>query len=139
MPAVSALASLTRLDLFGARITDGGVSYLRTLTSLRHIELCGGGITDVGVGALAALPELRSLNISQNIGVTDSGVNHLCVLPVLESLNLSYTKVTIGCFAPLKLMASLTSLSLYGCHIPAKAVASLRGSLRHLQSLGYDP
>ena len=40
--------ALTRLDLFGSRMTDFGVRLCGT--SLRHIEMCGGGLTDEGVG-----------------------------------------------------------------------------------------
>ena len=138
MPAISTIASLTKLDLFGSRLTDFGVRFLRKLAALAHIEICGGGLTDNGVATLASLPAIRNLNVSQNGGITDEGVALLANLPVLEALNLSNTSVGVGALPSLQRITSLTSLALYSTTVPPSLSPSLKASLPRLITLGMD-
>ena len=82
MPAIAAITSLTKLDLFGSRLTDFGARFLGRssqlvappphltcspslplcmlgrLTNLRHLESCGGGLTDEGVKVRVTTPSM---------------------------------------------------------------------------------
>lgn len=139
MPALAAITSLTRLDLFGSRLTDFGVRFLAKLHHLRHIEICGGGLSDEGVRVLSSLTELRTMNLSQNGGVSDRSAAFLAELPVLESLNLSNTNIGVDALQWLRAITSLTSLALYSCAIPHSAAATLKAALPRLLTLGLDP
>ena len=138
MPAISTIASLTKLDLFGSRLTDFGVRFLRKLTALKHVEICGGGLTDSGVATLSTLPNMRTLNVSQNGGITDDGVELLANLPILETLNLSNTSVGVGALPSLQRITSLTSLALYSTTVPPSLSPALKASLPRLITLGLD-
>ncbi|GKF06734.1 F-box/LRR-repeat protein 14-like protein isoform X2 [Tanacetum coccineum] len=60
------LIGLTHLDLFCAKITDNGSSYLRNLKNFRSLKICGRRLTDVGVKNIKDLQPLVLFNLSQN-------------------------------------------------------------------------
>ncbi|PWA75737.1 F-box/LRR-repeat protein 14 [Artemisia annua] len=83
------MTGLTHLDLFCAKITDAGTTYLRNFTNLQSLDICSGGITDAGVKNIKDFHSLVFLNLSQNHRLTDASLALITGLTELVSLNIS--------------------------------------------------
>ena len=92
---LSRLTKLERLNLDGAKVTDGGLAHLKELTALRSLGIGGyeSQITDAGLVHLKGLAKLRRLNLWR-AEITDAGLEHLRGLTNLKVIMLIGTKVT---------------------------------------------
>src|SRR5207245_4930066 len=81
------------LDLYGVKITDAGVEYLRKMTGLRRLNLLGGQITDASAEILSQFQELRDLNLYRS-RISNAGLARLQSLKKLEMLDLRYSGVS---------------------------------------------
>ncbi len=123
---LSAIPTLTRLDLSETRITDHGLRELKNAPAiadlnLRYAEL----ITDEGISALKTWKHLKHLDL-QGTKVTDSALQHLTGLTSLESLDLGYVLVTDAGMEALTSLTSLKELSLGGDKLTDAGLQPLR-------------
>lgn len=116
------------MDLFGAKITDSGTSYLRYFKNLRSLEICGGGLTDAGVKNIKDLTSLTLLNLSQNSHLTDKSLEVISGLTQLVSLNVSNSRVTNMGLQHLKQLKNLKSLTLESCKVTANDIRKLQST-----------
>ncbi|PWA57544.1 hypothetical protein CTI12_AA406790 [Artemisia annua] len=81
------LTGLTHLDLFCAKITDAGTTYLRSLTQLVCLNLSNSRVTISGLQHLKPLKKLKSL-ILEATKVTANDIKRLLVsdLPYLVNV-----------------------------------------------------
>jgi len=145
---------LRHLDLFGAHITDRGMSYLvQACPYLESLEVCSGALTDAALRLIAQhLPYLRALNISQNMRISDAGLREYARLAqvqqdlgqphLLETLNLAFTAVTWrGLAVLLPTLPYLRLLCVRGCNkdlFSAVSVQSLERMRPGLVILGAE-
>ena len=122
--ALSALASLTSLDLSYNDIGADGAQALSALRGLTSLYLPGNGIGDVGAQALCALTGLISLDLSLNeIGA--DGVWALSTLTGLKRLHISRNGIGADSVLALSALTELTSLDLFGNGIGADGATAL--------------
>ena len=119
-------ANATRLDFYHSRITDAGLSELKTLKRLTELGLSYTPITDEGIKNLKSIRTLQELDLS-GTKITDSGLRELKNLPKLTALNLSYTEITNKGLKELKNLKRLTSLDLSNTDITNKGLKELSG------------
>jgi len=120
MEHLKTLQNLMVLDMFEAVITDNGVQYFCQAVSSRNqnlttIEFAGGRLSNLALQHIATIPALTSVNVAQNALIDDGGVEHLRVMTHLRHLNLSGTATTERGVGHLASIASLRTLSLFGC------------------------
>ena len=73
---LQAFPRLTTLQFKSTKITDAGLSHLKSLPQLRHLRLEGAAISDAGLEHLKALTQLQELHL-EGTQVTDAGVDAL--------------------------------------------------------------
>jgi hypothetical protein len=120
---VAGMAPLTKLQLVGARITDGGAARLAALASLQELSL-DAPITDAAVSSYAALTELRLLDL-YGTRVTGPGLADLAPLTQLEFLGLDRSRVGDSGMESLVGLNSLRTLLLRGTPVTDHGMASL--------------
>jgi hypothetical protein len=151
---VSALTSLTALDLSQAQVGDAEMVCLSRLTSLRSLNLAGTQVGDAGLVHLARLTSLRRLDLSltqvrgaglvhlegftslerlnlMGSQIEDAGLSHLANLTSLKELHLGNTQIGDAGLAYLRRLNSLERLDLHGTQVTNAGL----GHLRRLTSL----
>jgi serine/threonine protein kinase/Leucine-rich repeat (LRR) protein len=98
---IAALASLQRLALRNAKITDASLADLANLANLEELDLTGTRVTDTGIAELEVMPSLRRL-VLDGTSITDGAVASLTKIKSLRSLNLTGTRLSAGAFASLQ-------------------------------------
>jgi hypothetical protein len=84
---------VTRVTLFGPRVTDESVNKLKDLQQLQELDLGGSAVTDECINVLREFKNLQWLRLS-NTGVTDVGLKGLKNFKQLRTLDLTNTGVT---------------------------------------------
>lgn len=129
MAQLTALKTLSSLDLHNTRISDAGLKHLAELKGLEYLDVSDTDVTDAGLKALAGLTNLKFLRLPSKVtdaglkeltghinlthlnacmtGTTDAGLTHLTGLKNLAYLDVAYTMVTD---AGLKHIAGSTNL-----------------------------
>jgi hypothetical protein len=87
------LTQLTRLSVWGPRITGEGLAQLQTLTGLKRLDLTRTRISDDYLDRFKAFPSMTYLGLA-GAPVTDAGLEHLTGLKTLRDLDLRDTRVT---------------------------------------------
>jgi hypothetical protein len=164
---VGRLASLRRLVLHDAAVTDAGLARLAGLGRLRFLDLSATDVGDAGLAHLGGLTNLEELYLQvtkvgdagmahlrglQNLrllylggaGVGDAGLEHLSGLKGLQVLNLVGTRVTDAGMAHLKALPNLQHVDLNGTRVGAAGLEYLKAcpSLREVDLTpmeGDDP
>jgi len=138
MSYIARLTGLKCLDLQHARVTDRGLSYLRSLVVLEKLTLPP-GTTDAGLAEVARLPRLKVLWVLGD-EVTDKGVATLAHVTSLEELSLSGQKMTDACLAHLADLPRLRLLRLWGHGFTDAGIVHLQhiSSLTSLDLSGMD-
>jgi mono/diheme cytochrome c family protein len=85
--------NLRWLDLAGTKVTDTGLSQLKTMANLTRLHLERTIVTDAGMTNLTQLDGLEYLDL-YGTEVTDAGLETLQTLPKLKQIYLWQTKVT---------------------------------------------
>jgi serine/threonine protein kinase/Leucine-rich repeat (LRR) protein len=98
---IASLASLQRLALRNAKITDASLADLANLAKLEELDLTGTRVTDTGIAELEEMPNLRRL-VLDGTSITDGAVASLTKIQSLRSLNLTGTRLSAGAFASLQ-------------------------------------
>jgi eukaryotic-like serine/threonine-protein kinase len=98
---IAALASLQRLALRNAKITDASLADLANLANLEELDLTGTRVTDAGIAELEEMPNLRRL-VLDGTSITDGAVASLTKIKSLRSLNLTGTRLSAGAFDSLR-------------------------------------
>ncbi|MHB1033935.1 MAG: leucine-rich repeat domain-containing protein [Pirellulales bacterium] len=128
--------SVVRVNFYGTKVTDKGLSYLKGLPQLKSLFLGRTKITDAGLVHLAGLAQLKELDL-YGTEVSSAGLVHLGALPQLQSLNLMGTKVTDAGLAHLTGLAHLEDLDLCATKVTDAGLVHL-GHLPRLRSLQMD-
>jgi Leucine-rich repeat (LRR) protein len=158
------LPNLERLDLSRTRITDQGLSYLKSAIKLREVDLSyaekigdpahavikhwknlrrlnlrGTVVADETAAAAAALPELEVLDIADTI-VGDNGMEALGRAQKLKELSIGNIRMSEAGFQSLRQFTTLVSLDISGkrhggrSNVTDRAIEAI-GSLRGLRAL----
>jgi hypothetical protein len=125
---------IEELRALGSKLSDAGLSHVRSHPSLRALHV-GGAFTDKGVAHLAGTTKLEKLSLTSG-GITDAAIVHLQRLPNLKELTLR-GKIGDAGVARLGGMSRLEQLTLGAPAITDKGLAPL-GRLRHLRSLSLS-
>jgi len=67
---------VVEVNLWGTKVTDTGLEYLKELTRLQDLNLAGTRVTDAGLVHLKGLTKLQGLHL-RKAKVTDAGVKEL--------------------------------------------------------------
>ncbi len=118
---LSRLPNLTDLRLGGRMMTDAGLKHLAPLTKLTSLSLATGSlatnkVTDAGLTELKSLGSLERLDLT-NTKVANAGLKELAPLKKLSTLNLVGTGVTEAGVRELAGWNGLTDLSLGGASV----------------------
>jgi Leucine Rich repeat len=157
------LPRLSRLNLAGTLVTDGGLAHLSGLPALEVLHLGWTDIGDDGLVALAALPHLKTL-VLHGTRVSDTGMAALARAPALEALDLQetavsdagiraltplaprlvrlylgYTAITDGCVDDLHRFARLRTLMLRATRVTPARDADLARAMPDLGGLDTGP
>ncbi len=127
------LTQLQALSLAGTKVTDTGLEHLRGLTELKALNLVGTQVTDAGLEHLRGLTRLQSLYLAST-QVTGAGLEHLKGLAKLQVLDLSRTKGTDAGLEHLEGLTQLQDLYLNGTQVTDAGLEQLKG-LTQLQTL----
>ena len=130
------MTKLKYLDLNSTQVTDAGLEHLKGLTKLEHLDLGGTRVTGAGLKHLKGLTELQHLYLTST-KVTDAGLEHLNGLAKLKFLDLNGTQVTDAGLEHLKGLTKLECLYLSSTNISDAGLEHLTG-LTNLQSLGLE-
>ncbi len=98
------------VELRHAWLIDSDLKKLANFPDLESIDLAYTKVTDEGLSLLKTLKKVRSLSLFYAENVTDTGIAHLKHWKRLEQLNVRGTKVTSTLFEHLANMLSLRSL-----------------------------
>src|SRR6185437_9749734 len=90
---IAGLTHLEELDLYGVRVTDRGIAYLKDLKELRKLILLGAPVTDESIPVIAGMTHLQELNLYRS-KVTNSGIARLANLKELSAIDLRYSRAT---------------------------------------------
>src|SRR5262249_18802601 len=80
------------VELFGRRVTDDVMPFIRGFLYMRRLHLCGTRVTDAGLAYLSEHAEMRELFLTYG-RFTGKGVEKLRGMTKLEVLGLSFTDV----------------------------------------------
>jgi Leucine-rich repeat (LRR) protein len=130
---LSTLTHLTRLDLSGSSIDDGGLRRLRPLAKLEDLALQRTAVTDEGLVHLTSLTSLRRLDLD-GCEMGDAGLRHLAELADLEVLQLSNTRISDDGLVYVGRFGRLMGLALNGTRISDAGLVHLK-ELSHLSGL----
>jgi len=119
------LPRLTRLNLFGTKITDAGLKHLGCLPQLRDLVLEKNQITNAGLEHLSKLKGLTALNLDRT-EVGNAGLEHLKGLTNLERLFLNGTQVSDAGLEHLQGMNKLELLLLNGTKVTDAGLLHLK-------------
>ncbi len=101
---------------------------LRQLATLSELDLGGAKITDEQLAHVADLANLTALNLSQT-EIGDAGLDHLAKLQKLSSLNLFGTRISDAGVAKLSQLNHLQRLYVAGTAVTGPALAALKSAL----------
>ena len=111
------------------RMTDNGLTALRTLSRLETLSLSSRHVTEAGVvGLIEYCPDLVSLQI-ERVSLKDSAVESLANLRHLRTLGLMQSELTDGAIEPLTRLKRLTQLNVQGSQISVEGVRRLQAGL----------
>ncbi|MEM7438790.1 MAG: hypothetical protein AAF393_04260 [Pseudomonadota bacterium] len=130
---IAALKGLQILDLRRSKVTDAGLSHLSGLSGLRELYLRETGITDAGLSHLSGLSGMQTLYLSMT-GITDAGLSHLSGLSGMQTLYLSMTGITDAGLSHLSGLSGMQRLYLTGTGITDAGLSHLSG-LSGMQAL----
>jgi WD40 repeat protein len=133
MKLIGQLHDLETLNLAGTKITDHGLSELKSLSKLRVLVLDNTTISDSGIKELAGLTALQQLRL-RDTKITDAGLKELRGLQNLEMLSLDWTPIGDAGVKELLGLKKLGQLNLARTNLSDKGLFELRGlpSLHHL-------
>jgi hypothetical protein len=107
------LPNLKRLILKAADVTDAQLPLFNTLPQLEELDLYGAQVSDEGLTQLN-MPQLKILSLADCRRVTDAGLSNLAGLTRLESLNLCGSSVAGRNLKGLAAIATLRTVMLAG-------------------------
>ncbi|HUP79960.1 MAG TPA: leucine-rich repeat domain-containing protein [Pirellula sp.] len=108
--AFNSAGLITSIELPHAWLIDSDLKKLANFPELVTIDLAYTKVTDEGLSQLKSLENVRFLSLFYAENVTDTGIAHLKHWKRLEQLNVRGTKVTSTLFEHLANMLSLRSL-----------------------------
>jgi Leucine-rich repeat (LRR) protein len=73
MKHISRLTGLEELDLYGVKVTERGIAYLKDLKEGRKLNLSGAPISDQSISVLAGMTHLQELNLYRS-RITNTGL-----------------------------------------------------------------
>ncbi|GLJ19152.1 hypothetical protein SUGI_0343920 [Cryptomeria japonica] len=132
--ALSAMYSLTRLQMFVCHLSGGIPPSLANLTNLTHLRLQTNSFNGSIPSSLLSLPRLQHVDLSRN---KDLGGNLSSLLPQhsssLHTLHLYHTAVGGSIPDSVANISSLTVLDLYSCYV--ESIPSTMANLTALKEL----
>jgi len=131
------LVALENLELDGGRFTDSGMAHLSGLIRLKALSLNTVTISDKGLERLAGLSEVERLSFIGKQFVTDEGLKHFGRMPKLKWLPLRGASITDDGLASIQDMSNLISLKLDRTEVSDAGLAHLKG-LSGLRFLGLS-
>jgi hypothetical protein len=112
---VSAQNNIVNLVLKKTRITDGGMTKLKSMPNLQTLNLPS-QISDPGLSILAQFPALQRLDVSFT-AISDNGLAPLKSLTTLQELYVNDNKLTDAAMPHIAKIGSLTTIFLSGTQI----------------------
>jgi hypothetical protein len=134
---LTALETVTSLDLSGAWLGRAEMQSLRGLPALRELDLSGTMLIRGSLEFLVTLPTLRILNLRGN-ELWTSDMEHVAQLSALESLDIGCTRVNASAIGSVGRMRSLRVLHVDGTEL-AESVNELRALLPECDVRGSYP
>ena len=125
---LKSLTKLQELHLDHSDITDEGLKLLTSLPNLEILDLKGTRITDAGLIEVGRLKKLKGLYLTRT-GITDAGLEHLRSLNNLETLILWDTAIGDAGLEHLKSLKQLKEVILWSTHVTQKGAESLQSML----------
>ena len=131
--SVSAQSNVVNLVLKKTRITDGGMTQLKSMPNLQTLNLPS-QISDPGLFILAQFPALQRLDVSFS-AISDNGLAPLKTLTTLQELYVNDTKLTDAVMPHLAKIGSLTTIFLSGTQVSDSGLEHLQEMpmLEHLE------
>jgi hypothetical protein len=123
---------LIGIDIRFKEVGDGGLAHLEGLPHLTRLLIWGARVSDAGLPRLKGLFNLKELGLFANPAVTDAGLAHLEGLANLENLDLNGTRVTDAGLAHLESLTNLTHMNFMGTQVNGAGFVQLKGSLKVL-------
>lgn len=108
------------------RVTDAGLSHLKSLDRLRVLRLPGTHLSDAGLEHLANLKRLEELDL-RHTNLSGAGLAHLRGLHSLKGLDLSGSKINDAGMQHFPKFRRLEALSLDGTDVTEKTLPRLNG------------
>lgn len=131
--SISAQHNIINLVLKKTRITDSGMTQLKSMPNLQTLNLPS-QISDPGLQILSEFPALQRLDVSFS-AITDSGLAPLKALTTLQELYINDTKLTDAVMPHLAKIGSLTTIFLSGTQVSDTGLEHLQEMpmLEHLE------
>ena len=107
------LAGITKLDLGGSAVTDGGAEYLPQFVAVTELILAGSRVSGKALERVAEMPALQVLNFD-NVRIDDAALAALAQAPQLRELRLHGTGLTDAAFEHLAAIEGLQVLQVSG-------------------------
>jgi hypothetical protein len=103
------ISSITRLDLGGSSVTDGGAECLPQFTAVSELNLTAARVSGKALDDIARMPALQTLTFDE-VRIEDEALAPLADAPLLSEISLDGTSVSDLAFQHLAQIASLRVL-----------------------------
>jgi len=122
------IGNIYTLEHLSINCSGQNLRHLNGLPNLSHLTLYGNKITDAGLSELRTLDSLRKLNLERCQSITDSAGEHIKEIPYLETLNLAYTRIGDSAMRHFAQMKNLRGISLSRTLVTDAGLADLSHS-----------